>query len=112
RMFALMPDKLARRSENRRGPSISSRMISNDQRSPINSSARAVPQASLYQRLLSASISLVSICDFMVVFYNWSVHNVKKHTIVNKEDHHGLLHRFYRRCAYCQSPIICGTRSG
>ena len=44
--LAEIPGKLARKSENRLPPSISSRTISIDQRSPTSSIAKAVPQAS------------------------------------------------------------------
>ena len=45
-VLALIPGRSARMSLNRFGPSISSRMTSRAQRSPIRSSAWAVPQAS------------------------------------------------------------------
>ena len=48
-----MPAKSARNCENRRGPSISSRMMRSAQRSPKTSSACAVPQASSYRRALA-----------------------------------------------------------
>src|SRR5699024_10701762 len=45
-------------------------LTSSDQRSPTNSSADAVPQASSYQRLETGSSFLLLFSNFMVVFYN------------------------------------------
>src|SRR5947207_14320260 len=70
RMFALTPGRPDRRSEKRRPPNISSRTIRSDQRSPTSSRARAVPQASSYQRFLRALFAGVIFCDFIVAFYN------------------------------------------
>ena len=71
--LALIPGRFALISPNRRGPNISSRITSNDQRSPTNSSASAVPQASSYQLFSARSERLellVTFSNFMVVFCN------------------------------------------
>jgi hypothetical protein len=52
--LALMPGTPRLISLKRRGPYINSRNISGAQRSPISSSAKAMPQASSYQRLGSS----------------------------------------------------------
>src|SRR6185312_7698362 len=74
RILALIPERLPRRSENRRPPNINSRTIRSDQRSPSNSRPSAEPQASSYQRFSSAGdlviFSLVIFFNFIVAFYN------------------------------------------
>src|SRR5690606_31983460 len=67
--LAEIPGRLARKSENRLPPSISSRTISIDQRSPTSSIAKAVPQASRYH-FPCFSNAQVSFCNFIVALGN------------------------------------------
>src|ERR1700744_4257399 len=73
----LTPGRLALISPKRRGPNISSRMISSDQRSPTNSSASAVPHASSYQRFSVGFAILDIFSDFMIAFNNYEAHRLQ-----------------------------------